>query len=352
MRIFQFFSLVFILFLAVPNASAQFEFYRDVRSAGMGGVRVATSNDDSALISNPNGLRRVRGKVVHLLNGEVSGNPIGAPVLFATRIFKSLDLNESYEALSAHVDEAMYTKIQSFPTFTMKNFGFGILANHETIGLRDSVGAFHLNTKKDRAIVVGANTSFFGGIIKWGGTVRGIQREEFSGERNPLSESLELSDFSTKGMAVGVDTGVTFSLPWQLLPSLSVVWRDIGYTTFFGEDGVTLPSSVPGSLDAAFSVFPIFDHGLFGSFSIEVPDLLKTLNSKSFAEKIRVGLEVNRYDNWFFRVGYWNLTWTAGVEWAHRNFYFQGATYGVPMEIGNFESKEDRRWSLKLGFRL
>lgn len=340
-----------IPFGPIPQANGQFEFYRGSRSAAMGGTRAAVANDETSLLANPNGLRRVRGRTFHILNGEVAGNIPGLALGVRRSLLNDLSLQGLYEAQGSEpLEQVAYTKAQWFPSFVMRNFGVGFLGNFEALTLREASGVYQLNVKKDRALVVAGNTSFFGGVFKLGGSLRMIQRREFNGQRNPSVESLNLEEFGQRGRGVAFDTGVTLSLPLVLLPSLAVVWRDVG-TTSFSSDGIG-PRDVSSTLDAGFSIFPIFHHGVFGAFSVEVPDLLQAVDRRRLEEKIRVGLEINRRDRLFLRLGYGNQTWTAGAEWAFRYFQLQLATYREPVELAGRTNQEDRRWMLKLGFRV
>ena len=61
--------IVTILFCSI--GWADFEFYRGVRQMGMGGASIAVVNDETAPLSNPNGLGRLRDYFLLHLNYQL-----------------------------------------------------------------------------------------------------------------------------------------------------------------------------------------------------------------------------------------------------------------------------------------
>ena len=346
----------FILF-AASVAFADFEFYRGVRQMGMGGAAIAVANDETALLTNPNGLGRLRDYFFTVFDPELTATASRTDVLIGTGIVNSVSPEGLYNQLADAQGEPYHFKTQLFPSIVVPNFGIGLLGKYEVVARRNADGTMNYNYQNDYSLNLGYNMSFWGGRIKLGFAGRMINRREFFGTRDPSTDSLAVNSFASEGLGIGVDTGLTLAAPWQWLPTLSFLVRDVGTTSFttsggfFGGDVNGTPQAVSQSIDAAVAVFPIYSNHSRGVFTIEYRGIDNTENVDDQMDRLHIGTEVNLYDAYFVRAGYHANDWTAGFEYATGMFQWQLATYSEQITFGT-ETVRDRRGVLKFAIRF
>jgi hypothetical protein len=348
--------LVFcILGLAWP-VQADFEFYRGVRQMGMGGASIAVVNDETAVLSNPNGLGRLRDSFLTVIDPEITGSRSGADTMVGTAIFNSVNPDDTYNELSDAVTEPYHFKGQVFPSIVFPNFGLGVLGRYEVLARRNADGSMDYNYQNDYSLNLGYNLSFWGGRIKWGFAGRLINRVESFGVRGP-ADSLAISSFANEGMGVSVDSGITLAAPWDYIPTLTVYVRDIGSTSFtagsgmFGNSRNGTPRMVQQSIDVAIALFPIYSNHSRGVFTVEYTGVDSTADAEDPMDRLRIGAEVNLWDAYFLRAGWQQNDWTAGFEYATGIFQFQAATYSEQVVFPNI-TQQDRRAVLKFVVRF
>ena len=76
-----------------------------------------------------------------------------------------------------------------------------------------------------------------------------------------------------------------------------------------------------------------------------------TENVESHLDRLRIGGEVNMWDAFFFRAGYYNNTWTAGFEYANDLIQWQLASYSENVPVGSL-FRDDRRAVVKFAVRF
>lgn len=347
---------IILLLLQCPVLVFAQDFYQGVRQMGMGGAAIAVVNDETSLLLNPNGLARLREPYITLIDIEATSrlnhtNEIGSLG------FGAIDPEEIYNELSDTLDKDYFFRAQTFPSFANRGYGFGVLGRYEVRARRSSVDqSLNLNYTSDWVGVAGYNHSFWGGIVKIGATGKLIDRVEFNGVV-PSAQSKNPDNLTSEGMGLGVDVGVTLSSPTDLLPTVSLVARDIGDTSFTMSDGLRdqpnspVPGKIPFSLDAAVAIFPIMSRDMRGTFTVEMDDLLKNGPFEDAVRRLHAGMEVNYMDAWFFRAGYNRGYITGGFEWATQFTQLQLAYYGE--EIGtDVNPVKEERVTVKLIFRF
>ena len=325
----RYIGLLLSIFIFSSPLRADFEFYRGIRQMGMGGASIAVVNDETSVLSNPNGLGRLRDYFFTLFDPEVSLSAQGLDSML-----DKFSLQSAYDGLSSNVNQPFYSKFQLFPSIVLPNFGVGLLGRHETLMQRNADGTLNVNYQNDYALVSGMNLRFWGGRIKIGATGKLINRVEFFGTRDPASESLDVNSFANEGMGLGLDAGLTLAAPWQWIPTVAVLVRDVGHTSFtfgdgfLGAGGTSDPRAISQSIDAAFSIFPIFTNHIRGTLTGEYTGLTTEMTStEDIMDRIHIGAEINIYDKYFFRAGWHDNSWTAGFEFAAQFFQWQLATY-------------------------
>lgn len=349
-------NIILSLLLISNIAWGDYEFFRGVRQMGMGGASIAVVNDETSVLSNPNGLGRLRDSFYTIFDPEITASTDGADTLLGTAVIGSVDAEDVFNDLSGSDNDPYYFKGQTFPSIVFPNFGVGLLGRYEVTAQRLSDGTLDYIYQNDYSLNLGFNMKFWGGRVKFGVAGRLINRVEYNGNLNPLVDNLEVSAFADEGMGLGVDAGLTLAAPWKWIPTLSVLVRDVGNTSFTMGSGLftsatTTPNDVYQSVDVAVAIFPIYSKYTRGVLTVEYTGIDNTENVDDHMDRLHIGTEVNLFDAYFVRAGYHEGDWTAGLEYASGIFQFQMATYSEEIVIGTTE-KRDRRGILKFGVRF
>ncbi|MCB0391086.1 MAG: hypothetical protein KDD58_07340 [Bdellovibrionales bacterium] len=351
--------LLFLNFVVPTFASEREEFYVGIRGLGMGGAQIATVNDETALLVNPAGLGKLRNYFLTLADPEIH---IGSETqaVIGTNILAPIDPQDILDLMNqpTNQDKQMHAKLQIFPSAVFPNFGLGIFANYITNASVDSTtNEFTYRYRSDLALVFGFNFRFWDGRIKLGFNVRAMNRNEINRTDIPTtSTNLTIKNLTTEGVAIASDVGAIFTMPWTMLPTLSVVYRDAGGTKYSLRDGLvngasTEPQKTDATLDAAFALFPIAGKRTRVAFTAELRDSLNVAEEEDINRRVHTGIEFNFSDVLFVRAGMNQRYWTSGLELAVGNYQLQLATYGEDIG-GDGTPLEDRRYVGKFAYRF
>lgn len=364
----RFIAFVILGFGLSAHAGETYEFYNGIRGLGMGGAAIASVNDETALLVNPAGLGRLRDYYITLFDPEIEAGANTAKVL-GTAVTAAMDPQKTLDKAVAKPGEHIHERAQLFPSIVVPNFGFGVFGRWSAdAGVDPATGLFGYDYRRDYAAVFGFNFRLWNGIIKLGGTTRVVDR--FEVRRNDIdttSTDLTLSSLGYSGMGVAEDVGLMLTAPVAWLPTLAVVNRDVGRTSFTWRGGsggglTGVPDSVAGTVDVALAIHPIVGRRMRSTWTLQYDDVTSARAADALAEedkktlaapvrKLHGGFEFNYADALFFRGGVNQRYWTAGVELAIVNYQFQAASYGE--DIGTADlPKEDRRYVLKFSFRF
>lgn len=348
------------IFLASPTivlaSSEVHDFYNGVRSLGMGGAYTAVVNDETALLTNPAGLSRLRDKIITLFDPELSGstNITDVTNIQKTSVQKPEDL---LKLLKEHPGKHWYAKAQVFPSFVAPNVGFGLHAKWKYDAQVESGGAnYRYDYTNDFAAVLGFSFKFFGGILKVGGSARYINRTELHKDFDPNITSISMNEHASEGAGIGANAGILLTAPVQLLPTLGINVRDVGQTSYTLTSGMfhrtqSRPADSPQVIDVGLALNPILSNTTRLMMTVDYHDVMNAYREEDAAKRLHAGLEFNLDDALFIRAGYNQRYWTAGIELASARFQFQIASYGE--EVGTPTSvKEDRRWIGKISLRF
>jgi hypothetical protein len=350
------------LLLACPSAfgAERFENFTGIRSLGMGGVAVATVNDETALLSNPAALAKLRTYIITVADPEFSLNTGVQTVSGGRNLADFANPQGLLAALAANPDVHYHSKVQLFPSFVVPNFGFGFFAkisyDSEYVSSQPVNSRYRLDYTNDYAFVLGYSLRIWDGRIKIGVAARVLNRVEAHGYYDETSTSLDFNTIASEGGAIAGDGGLILTAPWKLLPTLAATVHDIGRTTFNQGEGIFYkngrkPADVPQTVDVGIGIFPIHSNQVRSTFSIEYRDVLTYSEETDQYRRLHVGYELNYADFMFLRAGMNQRYWTAGAELAIQKFQFQVASYGE--EIGTVTTpREDRRYLGKFSFRF
>lgn len=360
MAFIKFFGWATICFFYVSPSFANnewVEFYNNARSLGMGGASVAVTSDETSLFRNPANLGSIRDTYGTLLDPEVDASSNFVSQVTSKSTSKAFDIPEVMSVLSSNRDTYYHARMQVSPSVVTRYFGIGLIYKNEMDSEMNTAGTqMDLKYYNDVGVVMGSNVRFFDGRIKIGGSAKMINRIEVVNPTLSTSGPTDLGTIASEGTAFAFDGGLLLQAPWIYIPTLGVVVHDIGGTKFDKDDGLRLkansrPATVPQSVDAALSLFPIHGNELRSVWTLEYSDVLNSRNDTDQAKRIHVGVELNARDIFFFRLGYNQRYWTAGFEISGSYFQWQVSSYGE--EIGTAQApREDRRLASKISLRF
>lgn len=351
-------QMIFLLTFALEvNAQERRSFYSGARCQAMGGACIAVTNDETALLVNPAALGKLRDFYGTVFDPEFEFG-------YHTQGFytdKSFSNPYSLEDIAASLNqkrEAHYhSKLQIFPSFVGRNFGIGLYGNY-LLDAEMSADGSTINTyyRNDIAFVLGFNFRLFDGRMKLGFNTKLISRIEVDNPTLSAVGPLNYEAIASEGVGLSTDVGLILAAPWQYIPTLSAVVRDVGGTSFDQSSGVrmstaTRPNLIKQDIDVAAAIFPIHTNSVRSAWTIEYRGLLTSQDEPDKAKLLHGGLELNFGDVFFLRGGYNQRYWTAGMELASEHFQWQFATYGE--EIGTVDKPtEDRRYTFKFAYRF
>lgn len=347
--------LLFNILFLIPciGFAESFDLYKGSRGQAMGGADSGVVNDETALLINPAGLGKLRNAFGTLLDPEIEFGEKMYNMYRAKAFSGFTDLSEISTTLDNSRDKHYHYKQQIFPSFVVKNYGFGILIK-ESLDARMSPDGSTITSNYfyDWVLATGFNFRIWDGRIKLGFTAKAINRVQASGDF-PTNQSLKITDIGKEGYGLGADVGLILSAPWGWLPSISAVGHDIGNTKFTNT-GLryklsTKPDEMKQDVDVAFSLFPIHANTVRSSFTFEQKHLLTANDYTNKNQLYHFGWELNLSDIAFIRLGMNGKYWTSGFEIASERTQVQLAYFAE--DVGTTSSEEDRRWSLKAVFR-
>jgi hypothetical protein len=349
--------LVLVFWASFAQAAERYEFYHGIRQMGMGGAIVAVVNDETALLSNPAALGKLRDHFITLIDPEIEFNGHFTNAYKNRNVLDLVTPGGLIQAAQDFPDTHYHAGAKVFPSLVLPNFGFGVLANFSYDATSDGTGAnVDIRYRNDYAAVIGYNLRLWGGRIKIGFSAKAVNRTEYVGTLPTSDTNYEWKDLVAEGGALAVDAGLILTAPWDYLPSIAGVVRDVGDTAYdagggFMYDTTRRPENKKQTVDAGFSITPILANRTRMQITGEYRDVMNVAEEKDIYRRIHAGIEFNFADMFFLRGGMNQRYWTAGLEFAIQRFQFQAASYGE--DIGADEDpKEDRRYMGKFVFRF
>ena len=140
-----------------------------------------------------------------------------------------------------------------------------------------------------------------------------------------------------------------------MLPTLAIVGRDMGGTTFSSPGLLNStnerPTALAQSVDVGFSLNPIINKSLRHTFAFEVRGATTLSEEEDQTKRYHVGYEMNINDFLFVRTGMHQKSPTFGLEFASQYTQIQFASWFE--EVGTAASpRADQRYIVKFVFRL
>lgn len=358
----------FLLLLLPLSASADLannEWNSTTRALSMGNVGIATAEDGTtAMFYNPAALAKTK---------KVSGELFSPQFDVGTSIFtmgrgaqdfsKHGSLQKVRPLLEAKPNRGSYLGGSIYPNISAQNFNFGILMKGEGLSFHDGNQLVY----RSRYVLIptlGLSIGAMSGRFRLGFAVRGIQITEndrsLSGTiaSNGTADPPGYTMNAQEGFGVGFDTGALISFPIGGLPTLGVVARNVGDTSFPGSapfgisEGVaTKKEKVKMTYDAGFSLSPKMGKNSTFTFAVDYRDALNQ-NQVATLRRINVGMEFSFSKVFYFRAGVSRGYATGGIGLSSKFGSLDLGTYAEELDAREFRSKEDRRISLRFGSRF
>jgi hypothetical protein len=347
------------LLMPLPALATEWvEGYTNARAMGMGGALIGVTSDETSLYRNPANLGSIRGYFGSIIDPELEGQGSFTDIVRADSFTKAVEVETMAGNLQKNPGEFYHAKAQFTPSFSTKNFGFGLLYRNELNGVVSTTATTSMDTfyQNDLAAVFGVNQSLFGGVVKIGASAKLLNRIEIVSGTLSTTGPFDLGTIATEGTGIAYDAGVMVQLPFTWVPTISAVAHDLGDTKFNLRDGLrartaSQPTTVKQSLDAAISLFPIHGNQIRSIWTVEYRDITNSREEEGSTKRLHIGTEINFKDLFFLRAGMNQKYYTGGIEISSERFAWQISSYGE--EIGTAENpKEDRRYSTRILIRF
>lgn len=289
------------------------------RCYAMGGTCISHVRGANALFFNPAALARVEGFDLILAQAEVGvskdAKDFGSQ--FQGSSFSASDINSLYGKYLA-------ADVSARGGFVIPNFGFGVYSNNYTaMQFNDpTYPTFNMNFISDYGYAIGAaipfdaNTSLgvtLRHVKRWGGQ-KDIDVSTIIGSS---SSNIASNNFQDHGTGHGVDLALMHTIPSNpLKPTFSLVWNDVGVTTFNMTSGTQAPPPQKDNLIFGASVQQ--DLGIMGLTHALEYKFIGT--GDSITKKIHLGTEAS----------FGLLDLRAGLNQGY-------LTYGVGLDLWFFQ---------------
>ncbi len=349
---FKIFICIF-LFTGSSFAEELYDSYRAARAMGMGGAYTGVVQGLDSLFYNPASLADIRGVNFNLMDLGLGVSDVDQAVIDSLQelqdsstIAQALqDLYGEPVALAANIKAGL-----ALPGFAIAGYGFGDLSltvNNPVIP----------NVEMNAIVDVGLAMGFgfrLNSLMNFGVVARRVtrygDRQTFTASSVSQLDPEVFSDaFEKKGNGLGVDVGLDFVGRGSfLIPKLSLVYKDIGNTSFTSTSS-TLGPPPTQEAELIYSGSLIFDASL-ASLTLAADYRHALKEDVSDGKKIHAGAELS-LPIMDLRAGLNQGYITYGVGLNFGLFRLDAASYGL--ETGEkLGQKEERRYSAQLSLEF
>jgi hypothetical protein len=336
------------------------EWYSSTRALSMGNVGISSAEDSiTAMFYNPGALTRNKHTVLEIFNPQLEiGKGVFTIAGSGAGYGKQLSLKDTQPLLMEHPHKASYMGYSLFPNVHAQNFGFGILWRQEAVSYINSQDKLEYHSRYLLLPTMGIAMNLMGNHLRLGVGFRAIQITENNRKVDPDADGVGYKKDPEEGFGIGADVGALFSLPWSSLPTLGVVARNVGDSTFTGgapfpqgEGIARMPGRIKMTYDGGFSISPKIGQRDTLIFAIDYRDI-QNVSYVDTRRHVNIGLELGFKKSFFLRTGFGRGYWTAGFGLASKYGSFDFGTYGEELDARNFQGIQDRRYSLRFGSKF
>lgn len=328
--------------------SEDFQLYNAPQSLAMGDAWTADANGYAALYYNPAGLASLRKKATEVnavaIDGIIGGSAIG--MASKAQSFGVYRLNG---VMKSHPGSYAFYNIDMVPSFSLRGFSFALLGSDQYAALSDGTN-LDINATEDIIPTVGYAQHFAGNIIQVGIAGKFIERNQlkgsFSHDTLASKNDMSMPALFSEGHGLGVDVGTMITLPNRYLPTLGVVYRDIGNTHFTASHLLNsraqgAPESIQQSVNAAFSIHPYLSNRVHATFALEYKHF--EIGNLPWRKHVHFGVQLEDERSLFFWFGMNGLYPSIGVGLRVKGGNLEVGSYAAEIgDGGTFNS--DRRF--------
>jgi hypothetical protein len=336
-----------------PNA----EWYSTIQALSMGNAAITTASDPAtAAFYNPAAVNRQKRVQLEVFNPqfEVSTGVLG---LGGTNSYASqVDLEKVRPLLVDRPFRKSYMGFSVFPNVQAQNLNFGILYSMKAGAYSDGTTLFYKSSYLlIPSLALSAGT--LGGRLRIGAAIRGIQATTNDNETKETT-GIGYRVNANEGLGIGLDAGIIFALPWDGLPTIGLVARNIGDTSFSQKAPYPHATGepkgkdrLPLSYDGGISISPRIGRKSKLTIAADYRDIRNAYGTSAL-RRINTGMEFNIARTFLFRVGVSQGYWTAGIGLQSKFGSMDLGTYSEELDRSGFRKVEDRRLSLRFGSKF
>ncbi len=337
------------------------EWVSTTRSLSMGNVGIASAEDPTtAAFYNPAALARAKKPSFEIFNPQADlGTGLFSTSKSITDWPKHASYGSSRELVKAKAGSVSSLSLSLFPNVSSQNFSVGVLMRMQRSSYynsKDLTWNFY-----SRWLVVpsmGISMAIGGGRIRFGAAIRAIQVTETFGVNPDSGSTVPLQESTGEGLGIGLDAGLLITMPWASLPTLGFVARNVGDTAFptrgfikHGGGNKVDKEKISMTYDAGLSFSPKLGQRDTLVFAADYRDGL----NKTAANDIRhvnIGLEYGAAKKLFFRGGFSQGYWTAGIGLASKEGALDIGSYADELHATKYNQVEDRKISFRFTRRF
>ena len=361
-----FFSFLFISFHA--HALLEFEdaafpeLVTSARALALGNAYMSKVDDSWSSFYNPAGLGTVRGLITQVGNIHVEANQGFFKVTGGSGSFfnsvgnytAALTATGMRELLAENPGNTTHARVQLFPNVTYRGITLGYMYSKQNRARLQSVDDdFEIAERTDSGPVMSLSFSLFGGIVKFGASAVYLTREQMQKDfASTDTISISKSADYTKGNMTHITAGTRVTLPFFMLPTFSVVMRNASDTEFDTPKYSGVPTTIPQTLDASFSLTPFLARRTRMHIEIGQKDINNSYENVPASRKMVGGIEFDWNRMMFFRLGFGDGWGSGGIGVRANSFIFDLTTYAIEQSAEGYRQQEDRRsvMSFSTGF--
>lgn len=354
-----------LVLLSFPKAFANrfnTETSSSTRGLGMGNAVINTERGSYSVFYNPANIAAKNTETqLQPINvqSDITDNVMGSFAL-PSSYFTNLNLALLYKgALEKDPHAFKAARYSVYPNFTFRNFSIGMLyeLNQGAEYEKHTTGAVRVFARNRFAPVGALSFRLLAGILRVGANVQLLTVGEANTRIMPPydSKSISFRRVIDSGTGLQKNAGVTLTLPIRYLPSVSVVARDIGGTTFAGAprvgfgDGRNVTSREM-TVDVAAAMVVYVGRPVELKLEYDHKDYFSKLNGKGL-ERTNIGAELLFFDLFALRGGMSHGYWSAGFGMITPRMSVEFAMYSDELE-GRFRQREVKRYSLQFTWSL
>jgi hypothetical protein len=333
--------------------------YMSARALAMGDAFLPLADDPaSALFYNPAGLGLIRGVHADIFNLQLYGNKnyFSQVDLSHADFYNVTDLNQFKPALKRSPNNWQGVGYTLVPAFSIKGIGFGLLIQEQVRAKYNSNDTVDYNSNYQLIPAIGGALRLAEGIVRIGYSAQWVNQASGSVSGVPASNSLGYNQGLQKGSAISHTLGIALTMPWQHLPELNVVGRNLFMARFSGAAMMPFASSSTGapaneatSFDVSLSWIEKVGSGAEFAWVIQDRDALAS-SRISLLGRLAIGLEFDFRHVLFLRGGWGSGYPNAGLGLRRKKSELSITWSNVEIGTG-YHDRQDTRYLLQYQVR-